>query len=217
MNLREKILNNCEVHPNPRFVAPCLLWRGGCLKTGYGRIFENREAYIVHRVVLNVPRGVKLRHICEHKHCCEETHITAASPSDIQKRRVRKHAGVSRKEGQWVAMIRPAVGMRRVILGRWATKNEARAAYDVACVALDRLPENSIRDRDFDYRAHAVADVERVLAVLDDHRNYRPILAQHEPSEEHVLDIYRRTRNVISTADICHASVEHVMRIVLTS
>ena len=73
--LRERVLSRIVIDP-----SGCLLWTGGTVRNGYGRIFVLGRPKMAHRVayeMLNepIPAGMQLDHLCRVRRCCSPAHL----------------------------------------------------------------------------------------------------------------------------------------------
>lgn len=94
-------------------VGECLLWMGGRTPDGYGLVFlgdlpDGRQVNeYVHRVAYRlrhgpIPSGLILRHKCDVRNCCEDTHHLLGTDADnVEDARVQGHYNVPHLHRRW--------------------------------------------------------------------------------------------------------------------
>ncbi len=111
---------------------------------GYAARHEKGTVLLMHRVILNAPRGVGVDHIhrerLDNRRCNLRfaTHFQQAYNSNISRKNTSGYKGVSfsKYDRRWVSEIR--CGGRDYFLGMYSSPEEAAIAYDFAALALHR-------------------------------------------------------------------------------
>ena len=97
---------------------------------GYIFVRVNGKKLLLHRYVMNAPKGVKVDHINRNKTDCRRENLRFATSS--QNNYNQEHKGVSyyKPYGKWQARIK--LPEKRVHLGYFETEEEALEAYQQA-------------------------------------------------------------------------------------
>lgn len=69
----------------------CRIWTGCLTRDGYGKLFINGSAQLLHRVVFEeehgpIPSGFDVDHTCWNRGCCSLDHLRLLSASDNRRR-----------------------------------------------------------------------------------------------------------------------------------
>lgn len=121
-----------------RAESGCLVWTGGRIPSGYGRVWDGEKQIYAHRAVWSlhnglIPDGMQVDHLCHNHSCCEITHLRLTSHGENQQNRKGAQAnsttgyrGVYFTRGKYEA--RAQADNRVFRGGRYLTAEEANEA-----------------------------------------------------------------------------------------